>query len=517
MKQQETTFLGGLLRKAFLRATSDIFSIIGSLLFIASLFLFLIFVVVFSIGEEMINPYYGAFVFLGLPGLIVGSVFVFAFGVYRQKQKERRKKEESLLEQPRSAREEKQLLISLSAGVVIVVLLLLFSGLQVDEFMSSNRFCGDSCHSVMEPEAVAHSNSTHMSVQCVKCHVGEGIKGLVQSKWEGSHRLIGIALNNFERPVPTPVKNLPPPSMTCVKCHDTAREIPSAMRLVTNYQDDEKSTPKISAVVLHTGSSRSGSAHGIHAHASEDLQVRYFSAEGKRQKITYVESVRRGEEPQQWFLEGEEPPHFISQQQNRKGLPIRKVEGKGEFRTMDCIDCHNRVGHQFPEPAKIVNRLIEQGDIPADAPFAKAVARKALERASEVPKEKMLEVIQQTLNARWQYVDGSDEVAQLLAREAAKYLYPEMKIGWGNYKSEMHHERSEGCFRCHNQWMKNAKGEHIDQSCSLCHITVADNIPKVEWDKRLSSLENPSDDWEHNSLNNSQPLVEGTEGNTESE
>src|SRR5262249_33127700 len=62
--------------------------------------------------------------------------------------------------------------------------------------MDSVQFCGQTCHTPMKPEFTAHNNSAHSNVECVKCHIGPGASGFVESKLNGVHQLVGVAFNS---------------------------------------------------------------------------------------------------------------------------------------------------------------------------------------------------------------------------------------------------------------------------------------------------------------------------------
>ena len=47
---------------------------------------------------------------------------------------------------------------------------------------------------------------------------------------------------------------------------------------------------------------------------------------------------------------------------------------------MDCIDCHNAVGHPFPNPANLVDEAIAEGKISRSLPSVKARAMAMIEK-----------------------------------------------------------------------------------------------------------------------------------------
>ncbi len=45
------------------------------------------------------------------------------------------------------------------------------------EYMDSVQFCGQACHTAMQPEFVAHAVGAHIArVTCVECHIGPGAR-----------------------------------------------------------------------------------------------------------------------------------------------------------------------------------------------------------------------------------------------------------------------------------------------------------------------------------------------------
>ena len=58
-------------------------------------------------------------------------------------------------------------------GVISLVILLfsILGAYRAYEFTDSVTFCGQLCHTVMEPEFTAYQQSAHAKVKCVECHV----------------------------------------------------------------------------------------------------------------------------------------------------------------------------------------------------------------------------------------------------------------------------------------------------------------------------------------------------------
>ena len=48
-------------------------------------------------------------------------------------------------------------------------------------------------------------------------------------------------------------------------------------------------------------------------------------------------------------------------------------------------------------------------------------------------------------------------------------VFPDMKVTWGTYKSQMLHPEGTGCLRCHDDEHKAVSGKLIRQDCEICH------------------------------------------------
>ena len=59
-------------------------------------------------------------------------------------------------------------------------------------------------------------------------------------------------------------------------------------------------------------------------------------------------------------------------------------------------------------------------------------------------------------------------------------IYPDMKIDWNTYPSNLGHHDDGGCFRCHNDTLEAADGSIIPQDCETCHILLAEDESNPE-------------------------------------
>ena len=120
-------------------------------------------------------------------------------------------------------------------------------------FMESTQFCGQTCHSVMDPEYTAYQRSPHARVACVECHIGPGAPWFVRSKLSGSYQVLAVTFNLYPRPIPTPIHNLRPARETCEQCHWPERFSGDKLVVKTQYADDEKNSATKTVLLVHIG------------------------------------------------------------------------------------------------------------------------------------------------------------------------------------------------------------------------------------------------------------------------
>ena len=73
-------------------------------------------------------------------------------------------------------------------------------------YMETRSFCGQTCHTVMQPEFTAYQSSPHSRVECVQCHIGPGESWFVRSKMSGIRQVFAVMFHTYETPIPTPVE-----------------------------------------------------------------------------------------------------------------------------------------------------------------------------------------------------------------------------------------------------------------------------------------------------------------------
>jgi hypothetical protein len=344
---------------------------------------------------------------------------------------------------------------------IVIVSLASYRGV---EYMDSTQFCGQACHSVMKPEATAHADGPHARVACVQCHIGSGAAWFAKSKLSGTRQLLAVSFHTYSRPIPAPVENLRPARDTCEQCHWPAKFHGDEVRRIVEYADDEKNTESVTTLQMHVGGgvARPGAVQGIHWHADAANEIDYISTDDKRQVIGYVR-VKDGSGAVREYTAPGVTPEQLAQ---------------GEHRRMDCVDCHNRPGHQMAAtPERAVNAAMARTDIPANLPFARREVLKVL-KASYPTEDEATEGIAKGLRDFYRgsypalYTSRPQDLEKAVvgAQQAYKRnVFPEMNVQFGTYPNNVGHMDFPGCFRCHDDNHQSKDGKKISQDCDTCH------------------------------------------------
>ena len=155
--------------------------------------------------------------------------------------------------------------------------------------MGTDRFCGQVCHTVMQPEFVAYGQSPHARVSCVECHIGPGASWFVKSKLSGLGQVVAVATNSYPRPIPSPVTSLRPARETCEQCHWPQRFTGDKVVVHTEYSEDEHNTAATTVLLMKVGGRAWNGTVGIHgAHLADNTRIEYIVTDAKRQVIPQV-------------------------------------------------------------------------------------------------------------------------------------------------------------------------------------------------------------------------------------
>jgi nitrate/TMAO reductase-like tetraheme cytochrome c subunit len=425
-----------------------------------------------------VQPYSGIILFLILPGVFVFGLVLMPAGILWHR---RRLRQRGLLPATYPQIDLREPALRHGLGLVVAatalnVGILSTASYKGVEHMDSVQFCGMTCHSVMAPEYTAYLNSPHSRVACVQCHIGAGASWFVRSKLSGTRQLFAVAFDTHSRPIPSPVKHLRPARETCEQCHWPQKFHGDKFLVRTKYAEDEKNTASTSVLVLKVGGKNWQGGTGIHGrHLDDKARISYVSTDGRRQvipNVTYVDDSGKEVE-------------FASTEVKPSAAEL----AKGERRSMDCMDCHNRPSHTFEMPERAVDRAMAAGGISTELPFIKKNAV-ALLRAEypdrDTAARRIAEGVAEFYKAKYPqtYAEHRALVETAGQQIAAIYLrnvFPEMKVKWGTYPNNIGHEDFLGCFRCHDDNHKARDGRTITQDCNACHTVLAmdESNPKV--------------------------------------
>jgi nitrate/TMAO reductase-like tetraheme cytochrome c subunit len=354
-------------------------------------------------------------------------------------------------------------LLFLIFGGALALALLVIGGFQLIEFSDSVAFCGVLCHQVMEPEYTAYQNSPHSRVLCIDCHVGPGTDYFVRSKITGIPLVFSTIFDTYERPIPVPVRNLRPARETCEQCHRPERFAGDMVRTHTTFANDEANTKRTDTRIMYVGGG-GPAARNIHWHIAAD--VYYLALDEQRQDIIWT-GVDQGD--------GTFKEYFLTD----KAGEVTQERLDEEKRLMDCIDCHNRATHIFRSPDELTNESLNQGLIDPSLPFIKReivsvldpvnpsleTAYGRLENIREFYRTNYPQVLAEKGDAIDQAINEGKNIARLTT-------FPHMMVTWETYPSQLGHQESPGCFRCHGKLTAREGSAVIDANCTLCHAQI---------------------------------------------
>ncbi len=410
-------------------------------------------------GGLLDNPYLGLLLFVAVPAVFLVGLLLIPVGVWlRRRQLPPGHGPEDWpvidLRLPRT----RSVVLIVAVLTCVNVLLFSLAGYGAIHHMESAEFCGATCHTTMEPEYAAYKVSPHARVACVACHVGSGADALVQSKINGTRQLWLLLTDNVTTPVPAPVRAMRPARETCETCHWSEKLHGDTLRQIREFGDDEHSTETTTTVQLHVGGGSAARGSGIHWHMNIGTRVEYIAADAQRQVIPWVKLTDRDGKTTEFTVAGTTPEQLAT----------------GEYRVMDCLDCHNRPAHTFePSAERAVDNTIARGLIPRELPFARRESVAALTTVYATKDAALLGIDTRLREVyRAQAATSSAVVSQAVAGVQATYaqnVFPAMKVGWATYPNNLGHVAFPGCFRCHDDNHMASSGKTIAQDCSTCH------------------------------------------------
>jgi nitrate/TMAO reductase-like tetraheme cytochrome c subunit len=453
--------------------------------------LFFVLLLLEAVGA-ITNPYIGLVMYVTVPILFIVGLLLIPIGTWRAARRRRLNPEGPDwptidFNNPRQ-RTLAVIILMLTVVNILIVSLAAYGGVH---YMDSSEFCGEVCHTTMEPQYKAYQVWPHARVECAQCHVGPGAKALIQAKLAGTRQLFHVITGNIPKPVPPPPELIRPATYTCERCHWPEKFHGDKPRVIREYSNDEPNTESTTKLTLHIGGGRAsaGNGTGIHWHMNLDNVVEFAEGKGAGEKGAGGEGAgdkgAGGEGAGDKGAGGEGagdgtiPYVRVTDRQGRVREFVANGKAASEFSTkplhrMDCMDCHNRPAHtMFFTAERAIDTGIAQGRIPRELPFVRREAVVAV-KADYANHDAAMTGIEKHLRDFYAQQSGADAQAVARAVTGAQQLwgenvFPAMKVTWGTYPSNIGHVDTPGCFRCHDDEHKAADGVVIKQDCELCH------------------------------------------------
>lgn len=447
----------------------------------------ILFLMVLEFFAETQKPYMGIVAFVVLPTILLIGVILIVAGIIREHRRERLGKPHGIhfpvidLSQP----SHRAAVFYFSVGGLMLLTFSAFGSFKAYEYTDSDAFCGELCHSVMEPEYTAYQFSPHARVGCVKCHIGPGAGWFVRSKLSGAYQVYATLLNKYPRPIPTPIENLRPAQETCEQCHWPRHFFSEKQRKFTNFISDEDNTRWEIRLLMKIGGGNieAGPTSGIHWHMNIANEVTYAPLDSQRLIIPWVR-VRHSDGAERVYRSTE----VRLSDEELAGLKKRR---------MDCIDCHNRPTHIYHPPSRSVNLVMELGWIDDTLPYIKSVAVRALEERYTSKKSALDSIailIREYYETNYpavavQKAAAIDRAIKEVQRIYERNYFPEMKHDWRQYPNHIGHLYAPGCFRCHDGKHVSDDGKVLSRDCNVCHTIISQHFERRKQKVSLSGIE----------------------------
>lgn len=436
----------------------------GLVLVVASLFAFLLLFTIDAMAHVS-NPYVGILTYFVTPGFTVtGLILTIAGALLRRRKVLQSTTLTPVLTIDLTRPRDRKILGFFVAGSTVFLLITAVGTYHTYHFTESVQFCGQACHTVMEPEMVSYQNGPHARVACAECHIGAGATWYVRSKLSGAYQVYATFANKYPRPIPTPISNLRPAQETCEQCHWPQKFVGNVDRTYTHYLSDETNPVHQVRMLLKVGGAdpTHGPVGGIHWHMNVGNKVEYIPGDATRQKIPWVRLT-----DSQGVVTEFRTPDFTN-----------KVD-TAAIRLMDCMDCHNRPAHLMQSPNDAVDLAMHVGQIDTTLPYIKTNAVYALTR-TYTNRTDALQGIATFLNAKYSGQPKIHATIESVQRLYSNNFFPEMKANWSVYPNNIGHKDWPGCFRCHDDKHKTADGLKTikGNDCNSCHLILAQGSGK---------------------------------------
>ncbi len=448
-------------------------SFAGAVIVIAAVVSILLLVFI-DLTESAENPYLGIVTYIILPAFLAFGLLVMLAGMLIERRRRRRSPTSEIppfpkidLNEPR----QRHWTIAILGLAFVFVCASAFGSYRAYEYTESVEFCGQACHTVMKPEAVAFAATSHARIRCVDCHVGHGAESYARSKFSGARQLLALIANNYSRPVETPVHNMRPANQTCEQCHWPSKFYGAHFKTFNHYAYNEQNSLRQTRMLINVGGGdpQSGPVAGIHWHMNIANEITFISTDKQRQVIPWIRVKDRNGNVTEFY-------------DRTRPLTSEQITN-AEKRRMDCIDCHNRPAHAYLPPDLAVDQSLSAGRLDPTLPYLKRQVVEVLNKPYTTEAEAVnsiasgLDEFYRT-NYRELYAQKPDTIKTVIGetqRIFKTYFFPEMKTDWSTHPNNIGHLYSSGCFRCHDGEHVSNTGKLIRNDCNICHTVVSDS------------------------------------------
>ncbi len=348
-----------------------------------------------------------------------------------------------------------------------------YGGATLIQWTETADFCGR-CHQ-MGSELAAYESGPHRDVACAECHVAPGLDGWITAKINGTRQLIQVLTGNYPRPVPPPDHaDLPPVKDTCERCHTV--DSLSAASLVTRltFTQDESNSRQLIGLLIRPGSGDLFDKNrGVHWHVLQDVE--YWTSDEDASVIDYVQATQADGSVKSFLAQSQvTAPDAVAPD-------VARITSADRQRTMDCLDCHNRVGHPLADPGKSLDEAMATGVVDTSLPYIKREGMRILN--GDYPTSEAAAAAADQLRTFYELNYPAIAASKPGAIDAAineiDTLYkltatPDMKVTARTYPDLLGHQNFPGCFRCHDgghYLVKDGKltSTTIPSTCDTCH------------------------------------------------
>ncbi len=361
-------------------------------------------------------------------------------------------------------------LLPYAAIFAVGVILFLIAGAGW-EYTNSSEFCGTACHT-MPPEYISYQQSPHARVKCVECHIGRGYIATQFGRKAGDAAHI-LRYIGADYEVPIYVKNMRTSQQICEKCHNPEKYSDTTLHTVKRFDENDNNRETATYLALKTGggSYKDGLGSGIHWHIENKVEYIAVDSPNLRQQIPWVRVT---------FADTGQTEEFVD---ITAALPV-DFQNTRQIQTMDCMTCHNRIAHPFPNPADALDDMMARGVVSPEIPYIKRNALAVIVRQYPSMEEaaKAINGLRDYYDENWHnyYTKNTEIVDRAVKALLAAYermVFPTMDITWDTHPDNAQHKDSAGCFRCHDGKHLNAEQQAIPANCDLCHAAPLQNLP----------------------------------------